>query len=100
MFFSSFLIFMITLVAGMIVSSNCSLFLVFHMWVSIGVASVRVSFIFLVVVTKMILSGYVVMVFSFSNSQCKDELYSLFCHIICNLGISDVFDLSIYIFDH
>ena len=35
---------MITLVAGMIVSSNCSLFLVFHMWVSIVVVSVRVSF--------------------------------------------------------
>ena len=48
----------------------------------------------------MILSGYVVMVFCFSNSQCKDELYSLFCHIICNLGISDDFDWSIYIFDH
>ena len=44
MFFSSFLIFVITLVAGMIVSSNCSLFLVFHMWVSIVVFSVRVSF--------------------------------------------------------
>ena len=44
MFFSSFLIFVITLVAGMIVSSNCSLFLVFHMWVSIVVVSVRVSF--------------------------------------------------------
>ena len=44
MFFSSFLIFMITLVAGMIVSSNCSLFLVFHKWVSIVVVSVRVSF--------------------------------------------------------
>ena len=28
----------------MIVSSNCSLFLVFHMWVSIVVVSVRVSF--------------------------------------------------------
>ena len=41
MFFSSFLIFMITLVAGMIA---CSLFLVFHMWVSIVVVSVRVSF--------------------------------------------------------
>ena len=40
MFFSSFLIFMITLVAGMIVSSNCSLFLVFHMRVSIVVVSV------------------------------------------------------------
>ena len=35
---------MITLVAGMIVSSNCSLFLVFHMWVSIVVVSVIVSF--------------------------------------------------------
>ena len=35
---------MITLVAGMIVSSNCSLFLVFHMWVSIVVVSFRVSF--------------------------------------------------------
>ena len=44
MFFSSFLIFVITLVAGMIVSSNCSLFLVFHMWVSIVVVSIRVSF--------------------------------------------------------
>ena len=44
MFFSLFLIFMITLVAGMIVSSNCSLFHVFHMWVSILVVSVRVSF--------------------------------------------------------
>ena len=48
MFFSSFLIFMITLVAGMIVSSNCSLFLVFHicfLFSSIVVVSVRVSFL-------------------------------------------------------
>ena len=44
MFFSSFLIFMITLVVWMIISSNFSLFLVFHMWVSIVVISVRVSF--------------------------------------------------------
>ena len=44
MFFSSFFIFMITLVAGIIVWSNCSLFLVFHMWVSIVVVSVWVSF--------------------------------------------------------
>ena len=35
---------MITLVVGMIVLSNCSLFLVFHMWVSIVVVSVSVSF--------------------------------------------------------
>ena len=63
MFFSLFLIFMITLVAGMIVSSNCNLLLVFHMWVSILVASVRVSFFVLVVLTKMILLGYVVMVY-------------------------------------
>ena len=28
----------------MIISPNCSLFLVFHMWVSIVVVSVRVSF--------------------------------------------------------
>ena len=34
---------MITLVAGMILSSNCSLF-VFHMWVSIVVVIVRVGF--------------------------------------------------------
>ena len=63
MFFSSFLIFMITLVAGMIVSSNCSLFLLFHMWVSILVVSVRVRFLFSVVVTRMILLGYVVIVY-------------------------------------
>ena len=44
MFFSSLLIFTIKLAAGMIVSSNCSLFLVFHMWVGIVVASVRASF--------------------------------------------------------
>ena len=44
MFFSSFLIFVITLVAGMIVLLNCSLFLVFHVWDSIVVVSVRVSF--------------------------------------------------------
>ena len=44
MFFSSIFMFRITLVAGIIVSSNCSLFLVFHMWVSIAVVSVRVSF--------------------------------------------------------
>ena len=44
MFFSSFLIFVITFSSGMIVASNCSLFLVFHMWVSIVVVSVRVSF--------------------------------------------------------
>ena len=35
---------MTTLVAGMIASSNCSLLLVFHMWVSIVVVSVRVTF--------------------------------------------------------
>ena len=63
MVFSWFLIFMITLVARLIVSSNCSFFLVFHMWVSIVVVSVRVSFFFLVEVTKMILLGYVVMVY-------------------------------------
>ena len=74
--------------------------------------------LFLVAVTKMILLGYVVMVyfvfvqefdnvfgnisnfFCFSYCQCKDELYSLFWHIVCNLEISDVFDWSIYIFDH
>ena len=44
MFFISFLIFIVTLVAGMIVSPNCSLFLVFHMWVSNVVVSVRGSF--------------------------------------------------------
>ena len=44
MFFSSFLIFMMTLVAEIIVSSNCSWFLVFHMWVSIVVVSVRFCF--------------------------------------------------------
>ena len=44
MFFSSILILVITLVAGMIVSPSCSFFLVFHMWVSIVVVSVRVSF--------------------------------------------------------
>ena len=38
------MILVITLVAAMIVSSNCSFFLVFHMWVSIVVVSVRVSF--------------------------------------------------------
>ena len=63
MFFISFLIFMITLVAGMIVSSNCSLFFVFHMWVSIVVVSVRGSFLFLVVVTRIILLVYVAMVY-------------------------------------
>ena len=35
---------MITVVAGMIISSSCSLFLIFHMWVSIVVVSARVSF--------------------------------------------------------
>ena len=44
MFFSSFLILIIMLVAGMIASSNCSLFLDFHMWVSIVSVSVRVNF--------------------------------------------------------
>ena len=44
MFFSSFFIFVVTLVARMIVSSNWSLFLVFHMWISIVVVSVRVCF--------------------------------------------------------
>ena len=63
MFFSSFLIFMMTLVAEIIVSSNCSWFLVFHMWVSIVVVSVRFSFLLLVVVTRIILLGYVVMVY-------------------------------------
>ena len=42
MFFSSFLVLMITLVSGMIVSSNGSLFLVFHVWVSIVVDTVGV----------------------------------------------------------
>ena len=45
MFFSSFLIFMIALVAGMIVSSNYGLFLVFHVWVSIVVIGVGVNFL-------------------------------------------------------
>ena len=36
--------FVITLVVGMIISSNCSLFLVFDMWVSIVAVSVTVSF--------------------------------------------------------
>ena len=35
---------MITVVAGMIVLSSCSLFLIFHMWVSIVIVSARVSF--------------------------------------------------------
>ena len=43
MFFSLFFIFVITLVADMIVPSSFSLFLVFHMWFSIVVVSVRVS---------------------------------------------------------
>ena len=34
---------MITLIAGMIVSSNCSLFLVFH-WVRIVIVSFRIGF--------------------------------------------------------
>ena len=63
MFFSSFLIFMITLVAGMIVSSNCSLFLVFHMWSVLWLSVLELVFLFLVVVTRMILLGYVVMVY-------------------------------------
>ena len=61
MFFSSFLIFMITLVAGMIVSSNCSLFLVFHRWVSIVVVIVRDSF------------------FVFGGSD-KDDIVSIYCN--------------------
>ena len=63
MFFSSFLIFMITLVAGMIVSLNCSLFLVFHMWSVLWLSVLELVFLFLVVVTRMILLGYVVMVY-------------------------------------
>ena len=63
MFFSSFLIFMVTLVAGMIVSSNCSLFLVFHMWSVLWLSVLELVFLFLVVVTRMILLGYVVMVY-------------------------------------
>ena len=35
---------MITVVTGMIVLSSCSLFLIFHMWVSIVIVSARVSF--------------------------------------------------------
>ena len=54
---------MITLVAGTIVSSNCSLFLVFHMWVSIAVVSVRVSFFVFGVSEKDDILGYVVMVY-------------------------------------
>ena len=54
---------MITLVAGMIVSSNCSLFLVFHMWVSIVVVSVRNSF------------------FVFSGSD-KDDIVRICCNDI------------------
>ena len=30
--------------------------------------------------------------FCFAYSQCKDELYTLFCHIVFNLEISNVFD--------
>ena len=52
----------------MIVSTNCSLFLVFHMWVSFVVVSVRVSF------------------FVFGDSD-KDDIvricfYGLFCFCV------------------
>ena len=53
---------MVTLVAGMIVSSNCSLFLVFLMWVSIVVVKVRVSFFVFGVSDKDDILGYVAMV--------------------------------------
>ena len=115
MFFSSFLIFMITLVAGMIISSNCSLFLVFHIWVSIVIVSVTVSFfafggcdkdgIFRICCDGVFcfcvkFDNNTSKYFCFYYSQCKDGLYSLFYHTICNLGISNIFDWSIYIFDH
>ena len=73
---------MITLVAGMIVLLNCSLFLVFHVWDSIVVVSVRVSF--------FVFGGRDkddIVRMSNICKDCKDELYSLFCHIICNLEI-------------
>ena len=53
---------MVTLVAGTIVSSNCSLFLVFLMWVSIVAVRVRVSFLVFGVSDKDDILGYVAMV--------------------------------------
>ena len=45
MVFSSFFTLIIVFVVDIIVSSNCSLFLVFHICVSIVVVSVRTSFL-------------------------------------------------------
>ena len=53
MFFGSFLIFVIALVAGMIVLSNCGLFLVFHVWVGIVVVVVGVSFLRSIVLSSL-----------------------------------------------
>ena len=44
MFLSSFLIFMVVLVVGMIVLWDCGLFLVFHVWVGIVVVGVGIGF--------------------------------------------------------
>ena len=43
----SFFMFIIALVVGIIVLTNCSLFLVFHVWVSIVTVNVRTSFLVL-----------------------------------------------------
>ena len=116
MFFSSFLIFVITLIQGIIVSSNQFVSCFPYVGLVLQLLVLGLVSLFLVVVTKMILLGYLVMMyfvfvwefdtvfentskfFCFSYSQCKDE--SLFCHIVCSLEISDVFDQIIYIFDH
>ena len=88
------------------------------MWVSIVVVSIRVRFFVFggsgkIDIVRICCNGVFCFCgefdnifgntskfFCFSYSQCKDELYSLFCHIFCNMGISDIFDLSIYMFDH
>ena len=84
MFFSSFLIIVI-------VSSSCSLHLVFHMWVA---SQFRMKLVFLMLLVSGLVSLFLVAVattillrydidktskFCFSYDQCKEELYSLFC---------------------
>ena len=99
MFLSSFLIFMVVLVVGMIVLWDCGLFLVFHVWVGIVVVGVGIGFfVFGGSGGGVVLFGYVVVMvyvvivwefdvfectskyFCFAYSRCKDGLCT-FCYI-------------------
>ena len=104
----------IVLVVGMMVSSNCSRFLVFQKCVSIVVVSVSTSFLvfggsdmavgsdmalvsILFVLDFCSIFGSVSIFFYFVCNQCRGVLCFLFFHRVYILGILNVFDWSIYI---